>query len=203
MAELSLRRAVRPWRLLRAGRDVVQLAPCARLNVAWQEAGEILAGEAGAGRRPAQPELVARGARGRESRGGRVRRMHDIPAFRAPVPLSWRQRRCRCVGPACGVGGSAKTTSWPCHRQAQLGAAWWAVSCIQRDTPRLVARRLAVDWHTVWKQSSRRSVNTFSQNFAPSPPAWSQIPSPCLQPSTSTPTTRWAALLVTTQSRAH
>jgi transposase len=31
-------------------------------------------------------------------------------------------------------------------------AAWWAISCIQRDTASVasVARRLGVDWHTVW-----------------------------------------------------
>jgi hypothetical protein len=33
-----------------------------------------------------------------------------------------------------------------------IRAAWWAVSCIQRDTASVasVARRLGVDWHTVW-----------------------------------------------------
>jgi len=31
-------------------------------------------------------------------------------------------------------------------------AAWWAISCIQSDTASVaaVARRLGVDWHTVW-----------------------------------------------------
>jgi transposase len=40
-----------------------------------------------------------------ESRGRRVRRLHDIPAFGSPVELVWRQRRYRCVEPACPVGG--------------------------------------------------------------------------------------------------
>ena len=34
-----------------------------------------------------------------------------------------------------------------------------------------------------------------SQNFAPSPLVCIQIPSTCLKPSTSTPTTRWATLM--------
>jgi len=31
-------------------------------------------------------------------------------------------------------------------------AAWWAIGCIQRDTASVavVARRLGVDWHTLW-----------------------------------------------------
>ena len=40
-----------------------------------------------------------------EARGRRLRRLHDIPAFGAPVRLEWRQRRYRCVEPACLVGG--------------------------------------------------------------------------------------------------
>src|SRR5215207_881252 len=40
-----------------------------------------------------------------ESRGRRVRRLNDIPAFGSPVELVWRQRRYRCVEPACPVSG--------------------------------------------------------------------------------------------------
>ena len=40
-----------------------------------------------------------------EDRGRRVRRLHDIPAFGAPVQLVWRQRRYRCGELACVVGG--------------------------------------------------------------------------------------------------
>jgi transposase len=85
-----------------------------------------------------------------EGRGRRVRRLHDIPAFGAPVELVWRQRRFRCVEPACPVRGFSED-----HRLAPPGAkltgraAWWAISCIQRDTASVaaVARRLGVDWH--------------------------------------------------------
>ena len=37
--------------------------------------------------------------------GRRLRRLHDIPAFGAPVELVWRQRRFRCIEPACPLGG--------------------------------------------------------------------------------------------------
>ena len=36
-----------------------------------------------------------------EGRGRRVRKLHDVPAFGAPVLLWWRQRRYRCNEPAC------------------------------------------------------------------------------------------------------
>ena len=89
-----------------------------------------------------------------EGRGRRVRRLHDIPAFGAPVELVWRQRRFRCVEPACLVRGFSEG-----HRLAPPGtkltgrAAWWAIGYIQRDTASVaaVARRLGVDWHTVWE----------------------------------------------------
>jgi transposase len=35
------------------------------------------------------------------SHGRRVRRLHDIPAFGAPVELAWRVRRYRCEESAC------------------------------------------------------------------------------------------------------
>jgi hypothetical protein len=37
--------------------------------------------------------------------GRRLRRLHDIPAFGAPVEPVWRQRRYRCVEQACPLGG--------------------------------------------------------------------------------------------------
>ena len=49
--------------------------------------------------------------------------------------------------------GSARTIRWHRPRAKLTGrAAWWAISCIQRDNASVasVARRLGVDWHTVW-----------------------------------------------------
>jgi transposase len=85
--------------------------------------------------------------------GRRVRRLHDIPAFGAPVELVWRQRRYRCAEPACPVNGFSEDHPLAAA-QAKLTrrAVWWAISCIQRDNASVqaVARRLGVDWHTVW-----------------------------------------------------
>ena len=95
------------------------------------------------------------GLRG-DRRGPRstVRRLHDIPAFGAPVELEWRQRRYRCAEPACPVGGFSEDHELaPPRAKLTVRAAWWAISCIQRDTASVasVARRLGVDWHTVWE----------------------------------------------------
>jgi transposase len=86
--------------------------------------------------------------------GRRVRRLHDIPAFGAPVELVWRARRYRCAEPAC-PGGSFTEASDLAAPGAKLTtrAAWWAIGAIQRDTASVaaVSRRLGVDWHTVWE----------------------------------------------------
>ena len=88
-----------------------------------------------------------------EGRGRRVRKLHDVPAFGAPVLLWWRQRRYRCNEPACPRRGFSE--DHPLARaQAKLTsrAMWWAIGCMQRDNASVqaVARRLGVDWHTVW-----------------------------------------------------
>jgi transposase len=85
--------------------------------------------------------------------GRRPRRLHDIPAFGAPVELVWRQRRYQCGEPACAVAGFSEDHALaPPRAKLTARAAWWAISCIQRDTASVaaVARRLGVDWHTVW-----------------------------------------------------
>ena len=122
------------------------------LDVAWREAVK---------RTPAGLGLVVEtGSAGTgcpgcgviaEARGRRVRRLHDIPAFAALVQLVWRQRRYRCVEPACLVGGFSEDHELAVPRgKLTVRAAWWAISCIQRDTASVasVARRLGVDWHT-------------------------------------------------------
>ena len=89
-----------------------------------------------------------------EPRGRRVRRLHDIPAFGSPVQLVWRQRRFRCAEPACLVAGFSEDHELAVPRaKLTVRAAWWAISCIQRDNASVasVARRLGVDWHTVWE----------------------------------------------------
>ncbi len=124
------------------------------VDVAWREA---------AGRLPARLWLVVETGPGEvgcpacgvvaEARGRRVRRLHDIPAFAAPVEVVWRQRRYRCVEPACPRRGFSETHDLAVPRaKLTVRAAWWAISCIARDNASVasVARRLGVDWHTVW-----------------------------------------------------
>jgi transposase len=85
--------------------------------------------------------------------GRRLRRLHDIPAFGSPVELVWRARRYRCSETACGIEGFTEDAELAVPRaKLTTRAAWWAISCIQRDTASVaaVARRLGVDWHTVW-----------------------------------------------------
>ncbi len=87
------------------------------------------------------------------SHGRRLRRLHDIPAFGAPVELRWRVRRYRCIEPLC-LGGVFTQVDDLAVPRAKLTtrAAWWAIGCVQRDNASVaaVARRLGVDWHTVW-----------------------------------------------------
>ena len=87
------------------------------------------------------------------SHGRRVRRLHDIPAFGAPIELAWRVRRWRCEESSCPVGVFTEDCDLAVARAKLTSrSAWWAISCIQRDTASVaaVARRLGVDWHTVW-----------------------------------------------------
>jgi transposase len=89
-----------------------------------------------------------------ESHGRRNRRLHDIPAFGAHVELVWRVRRWRCQEPACVVGVFTETHDLAEPRtKLTTRAAWWAIGLIQRDTASVaaVARRLGVDWHTLWE----------------------------------------------------
>src|SRR5918994_1634464 len=86
--------------------------------------------------------------------GRRDRLLHDIPAFGAPVELTWRVRRYRCVGPACPGGVFTEVHDLAASRaKLTTRAAWWGISMIQRDTASVaaVARRLGVDWHTLWE----------------------------------------------------
>ena len=62
--------------------------------------------------------------------------------------------RYRCAESACPVGGFSEDHDLAAPRaKLTVRAAWWAISCIQRDTASVaaVARRLGVDWHTVWE----------------------------------------------------
>lgn len=85
--------------------------------------------------------------------GRRLRHLRDIPAFGAPVALAWRIRRYRCAERACPVTVFSEDHDLAAPRAKLTSrAAWWAITLIQRDTASVaaVARRLGVDWHTLW-----------------------------------------------------
>ena len=85
--------------------------------------------------------------------GRRLRRLHDIPAFGAPVELVWRIRRYRCAEPLCPSGSFTEASGLaPPGALLTTRAVWWAIGCLQRDTASVAAtaRRLGVDWHTLW-----------------------------------------------------
>ena len=140
--------------LLRARRYLVQPAGRARARRGLARGGEASAGGAAAdgGDRPGRGWLP--GLWGdRRGRGRRVRRLHDIPAFGAPV----RAGVAAASLPMRGAGLSGRRVHRgprlaPSRAKLTVRAAWWAISCIQRDNASVasVARRLGVDWHTVW-----------------------------------------------------
>ncbi len=118
------------------------------VDVGWREDQLVLAVETG-------PTLAGCPGCGvvAESHGRRSRRLHDIPAFGAPVELCWRVRRWRCEEPVCAVGVFTESDGLAEPRaKLTTRAAWWAIGCIQRDNASIasVARRLGVDWHTLW-----------------------------------------------------
>jgi transposase len=136
------------------GDALFNLAGVHVLDVAWQASrGKLQAGL----RLAVETAREERGCPGcgaiAEAPGRRDRRLHDIPAFGAPVQLVWQQQCSRCAEPACPVGGFGEDHDLaPPRAKLTTRAAWWAVGCIARDNASVqsVARRLGVDWHTVW-----------------------------------------------------
>ena len=98
------------------------------------------------------PGGLSRLRRGRGGHGRRVRRLHDIPAFGAPVELVWRVRRHRCQSRRARSRCSPRTTTSPGAGEADHPGGVVGDQLHQRDTASVaaVARRLGVDWHTVW-----------------------------------------------------
>ena len=115
------------------------------LDMIWRERSRRIP----AGRLLVETDLAGAGCPGCEviavGHGRRLRRLHDIPAFGALVELWWQQRRYRCLESACPIGGFSEDHLLAGPRaKLTTRAAWWAISCIQRDTASgaAVARRL-------------------------------------------------------------
>lgn len=85
--------------------------------------------------------------------GRREVRLHDAPCFGSPVVLRWRKRVWRCPDPVCPVGTFSEIHDIAAPRAKLTSrAVAWAVDALAYDdtTVSALARRLGVDWHTLW-----------------------------------------------------
>ena len=93
------------------------------------------------------------------SKGDRLVRLVDLPAFGRPVRLRWRKRRWVCPRPTCAVGSFAeqdlsvapervlltsRAGRWVTEQVGRLGRTVWEV-----------AEELGCDWHTVNREIVR------------------------------------------------
>lgn len=75
---------------------------------------------------PPDPVGCARCGVAAVGHGRRLRRLHDFPAFGAPVDLFWRVRRLRCPEPTCEVGVFTEEHQLARPREEVTSrAAWW------------------------------------------------------------------------------
>ena len=93
------------------------------------------------------------------SKGDRLVRLVDLPAFGRPVQLRWRKRRWMCPDPGCGVRSFAEQDLSVAPQRALLTsrAGRWATQQVGRlgRTVSEVAEELGCDWHTVNKEVTR------------------------------------------------
>jgi transposase len=85
--------------------------------------------------------------------GRRVRVLHDVPFGHRQVRLSWRQRLWRCEEPLCPVRTWTEEHDLapPRGRLTHRAVSWAADALAEDDTTvSALARRLGVDWHTLW-----------------------------------------------------
>ncbi|MCQ3805108.1 MAG: ISL3 family transposase [Acidimicrobiia bacterium] len=93
------------------------------------------------------------------SKGDRLVRLVDLPAFGRPVRLRWRKRRWVCPRPTCAVGSFAEQDLSVAPERALLTsrAGRWATAQVGRfgRTVSEVAEELGCDWHTVNREIVR------------------------------------------------
>ncbi len=80
--------------------------------------------------------------------------LHDAPFGHRRVRVAWRKRVWRCAEPACPVGTFTESHALaaPRVRLARCAVVWAADALGQDDTTvAALARRLDVDWHTLWR----------------------------------------------------
>ena len=93
------------------------------------------------------------------SKGERVVRLVDLPAFGRPVRIQWRKRRWTCLDSVCEVRSFTEQDPVIAPRRGLLTsrAGRWATAQVGRHgrAVRDVAGELGCDWHTVNKEVIR------------------------------------------------
>ena len=85
--------------------------------------------------------------------GRREQVLHDAPFGHRRVRLRWRKRLWRCREPACATGTFTEVHDLAGPRAVLTArAVVWATDALAEDdtTVSALARRLGVDWHTLW-----------------------------------------------------
>lgn len=85
--------------------------------------------------------------------GRREQLLHDAPFGHRRVRVRWRKRLWRCREPACATGTFTETHELAVPRAVlTTRAVVWATDALAEDdtTVSALARRLGVDWHTLW-----------------------------------------------------
>ncbi|WP_161387642.1 helix-turn-helix domain-containing protein, partial [Enterococcus hirae] len=92
--------------------------------------------------------------------GRRMRVLHDVPFGHRQVRLAWRQRLWRCDEAACPVRTwSEEHDLAPPRGLLTRRAVVWAADALAEDdtTVSALARRVGVDWHTLWRPVRREA----------------------------------------------
>jgi transposase len=85
--------------------------------------------------------------------GRREHLLHDAPFGHRRVRVAWRKRVWRCLEPACAIVTFTETHALAAPRALLTRrAVVWAADALSDDdtTVNALARRLGVDWHTLW-----------------------------------------------------
>jgi len=86
--------------------------------------------------------------------GRREQLLHDAPFGHRRVRVRWRKRVWRCREPPCPTGTFTEIHELAVPRAVLTGrAVMWATDALADDdtTVAALARRLGVDWHTLWE----------------------------------------------------
>jgi transposase len=98
--------------------------------------------------------------------GRREQVLRDAPFGHRRVRLRWRKRVWRCRQAACSVGTFTETHELAAPRAVlTTRAVVWATDALAEDdtTVSALARRLGVDWHTLWDAVRQEAERRLAQ----------------------------------------